>query len=64
MIEEVKVLEFKDTKGIGDLGLDQEFIRQLTGLGLKDEIDVVSHATFTSKSLIASANLALKRTTL
>lgn len=58
-IASIKMTEFKDTPGIGDLIDTDEFYSQFAGQGSNLEVDAVSGATFTSKSAVAAAQAAL-----
>lgn len=58
----VKVVEFNDTKGIGDLAINDEYLTYLTTVDYKSnlDIDTVSGATVTSKSIIEAIKLVVK----
>ncbi len=58
-VKEVKFLEFGDTVNIGDKAVDEGFYYQFIDKSISDEIDVVSGATYSSKSLASAVRLAL-----
>lgn len=55
----VKFVTFGDTPGIGDK-VDDTYLSIYEGLSLEDEVDALSSATFTSKSVVAAVSLALQ----
>lgn len=57
-IASIVMTEFNDTQGIGDT-VDEEYLDTLAGADLNSEFDVVSGATFTSRSALAAMQLAL-----
>lgn len=54
----VKMVKFGDTAGIGD-NVNDDYFATLAGATLDSEVDVVSGATYTSKSALAAVQLAL-----
>lgn len=59
VVKEVIFEKFGDTKNVGDKASDKEFLRQFEGAKVEDKFDVVSGATWTSKSVMAAIQLAL-----
>lgn len=57
----VTMTSFNDTPGIGD-NVNDAYFATLVGATLDSEVDVVSGATFTSKSALAAVQLALNPT--
>lgn len=57
----VTMSSFNDTPGIGD-NVNDAYFATLVGATLDSEVDVVSGATFTSKSALAAVQLALNPT--
>lgn len=58
-IESLEFTTFGDTPNYGDKCLEDIFLNQFSGLTLESEVNCVSSATYTSKSVIAAAQLAL-----
>lgn len=58
-ITSIKMTEFNDTPGLGDLIDTDSFYSQFKGQGADLKVDAVSGATFTSKSAVAAAIAAL-----
>lgn len=54
----VKMVNFNDTVGIGDK-VNDDYFATLVGATLESDVDVVSGATYTSKSALAAVQLAL-----
>lgn len=54
----VKMVNFNDTVGIGD-NVNDDYFATLVGATLESDVDVVSGATYTSKSALAAVQLAL-----
>lgn len=50
---------FGDTEGLGDQCLDETFLAQFIDKGLEDSVDLVSGATYTSKSVVSAVQAAL-----
>lgn len=59
-VVDVNFKQFGDTKGIGDKATDENFLAQFIDSDLNTELDVVSSATYSSKSVMAAVKLALK----
>lgn len=55
----VEITSFGDTTGIGDKVDDKGFYYQFIGADLDSDVDVVSGATYTSKSVNAAVNFVL-----
>lgn len=58
-ITSVKVLKFYDTEGIGDLATSDDVLNSLVGATIDSDVDIVSGATYTSRSLYAALQAAL-----
>ncbi|MCR5449697.1 MAG: FMN-binding protein [Solobacterium sp.] len=58
-VKSVKVTKFSDTPGIGDKATDDSWLSKFVGVSDPDEVDNVSGATFTSKSIKGMIQSAL-----
>ncbi|MCF0109116.1 MAG: RnfABCDGE type electron transport complex subunit D [Erysipelotrichaceae bacterium] len=56
---EVSVKTFGDTEGVGDSATKEDYLKTLSGKAVGEKMDVVSGATFTSKSVQACVNMAM-----
>ena len=56
----VEFTEFGDTAGFGDKCLEDIFMNQFDGATLDTEVNCVTGATYTSKSVVAAVKLALQ----
>lgn len=56
----VECTTFSDTKGIGDAAISEDELARFEGVSLSDEVDTTSGCTFTSRSVIAAIQAALK----
>ena len=54
------VITFGDTVGVGDAATTDEALAQFEGKGLEDEVNLVTGATFTTRSFASMAQAALK----
>ena len=59
IVASVEVTEFNDTPTIGDLATTDEYLSSFVGKDPSSQVDVVSSATLTSKSILAAVQLAL-----
>jgi len=59
-VTSVNIIEFGDTAGVGDAATSDAALAQFEGKGLDDEVNLVSGATFTTRSIAAMAQAALK----
>lgn len=63
-IASVELVSFGDTKGIGDKTVNEEYYALFKGLSvddLKQEVDTVTGATITSKSIIAAVQAVMQQ---
>lgn len=51
---------FSDTKGIGDAAISEDALSSYVGVSLSDEVDTMSGCTYTSRSVVAAIQAALK----
>ena len=58
-ITNIKVVEFNDTVGIGDLAIKDEYLEYLKGANFDEDVDVAVGATATSESIIEACKQAL-----
>ena len=58
-VESIDVTSFGDTAGFGDKATKPEVLSTYEGKGVDDEIDAVSQATYTSKSIASMVHAAL-----
>ena len=56
----IECTKFSDTQGIGDAAITAEALSDLQGISLSDEVDTMSGCTFTSRSVVAAIQAALK----
>ncbi len=56
----MSVITFGDTAGVGDAATTDEALAQFTDKGLDDEVNLVTGATFTTRSFASMAQAALK----
>ena len=59
-ISNISIIEFGDTAGVGDKATADNALAQFEGMGLDDEVNLVTGATFTTRSIAAMAQAALK----
>lgn len=59
-IVSIRMVSFGDTEGVGDQATSDSALAQFEGAGLEDEVKLVSGATFTTRSVAAMAQAALK----
>lgn len=59
-IAHITCLEFNDTEKVGELAISTENLNKLIGKDLKSKVDVVSGASFTSRSSFAACQKALE----
>ena len=59
-VESIECSKFSDTEGIGDAAISESALEELQGVSLSDKVDTVSGATFTSRSVNAAIQAALK----
>lgn len=59
-IKSITLVTFGDTPNIGDKAVDQTYLDQFIGKTMDDEVDLVTGATYTSNSVIASVLAALQ----
>ncbi len=58
-VTDIEFTTFGDTVGFGDECLDDIFLNQFIGSGLESDVNCVTGATYTSKSVAAAVKLAL-----
>ena len=56
----VSIISFGDTAGVGDAATSEEALAQFEGVGLDDEVNLVTGATFTTRSVASMVQAALK----
>lgn len=56
----VECTVFSDTKGIGDAAISEDALSELVGVDLSSEVDTMSGCTYTSRSVVAAIQAALK----
>lgn len=56
----VECTVFSDTKGIGDAAISEDELSSFEGVSLSDEVDTMSGCTYTSRSVVAAIQAALK----
>jgi major membrane immunogen (membrane-anchored lipoprotein) len=56
----MNVITFGETGGVGDAATSDEALAQFEGKGLDDEVNLVTGATFTTRSFASMAQAALK----
>ncbi|MBR2769823.1 MAG: FMN-binding protein, partial [Solobacterium sp.] len=49
-----------DTAGVGDMATGEKALAQFEGKGLDDEVNLVTGATFTTRSIASMVQTALK----
>ena len=59
-VSSISIIEFGDTAGVGDAATTDAALAQFAGKGLDDEVNLVTGATFTTRSIAAMAQAALK----
>ena len=59
-VSSISLIEFGDTAGVGDAATTDAALAQFAGKGLDDEVNLVTGATFTTRSIAAMAQAALK----
>ena len=59
-VTSVNMINFGDTAGVGDKATSEEALKQFEGKGLDDDVNLVSGATFTTRSVAAMVQKALK----
>ena len=59
-VASIECTTFSDTKGIGDAAISDDALSKLVGVSLKDEVDTMSGCTYTSRSVVAAIQAALK----
>lgn len=59
-VTSVSMITFGDTAGVGDMATSDEALAQFEGKGLEDEVNLVTGATFTTRSVASMAQAALK----
>ncbi len=60
-IRSFKITKFSDTDGIGDAATAEDILSRFTGVSDPDEVDTVSGATFTSKSVKSMVESVLSK---
>lgn len=58
-VESIEFKTFGDTPGFGDKANNEDYLAMFNGATLESDVDVVTSATWTSKSVIASVQAAL-----
>ena len=58
-VTSVSMITFGDTAGVGDAATSDEALAQFEGKGLEDEVNLVTGATFTTRSVASMAQAAL-----
>jgi electron transport complex protein RnfD len=58
-IKSISMINFGDTAGVGDMATSDEALAQFEGKGLEDEVNLVTGATFTTRSVASMAQAAL-----
>ena len=56
----VSIISFGDTAGVGDAATSEEALAQFEGVGLDDEVNLVTGAPFTTRSVASMVQAALK----
>ena len=56
----IELTNFGDTAGVGDQATSASALAQFEGKGLEDDVNLVSGATFTTRSVAAMAQAALQ----
>ena len=59
-VTSVSMITFGDTAGVGDMATSDGALAQFEGKGLDDEVNFVTGATFTTRSVASMAQAALK----
>ncbi|MBR4455044.1 MAG: RnfABCDGE type electron transport complex subunit D [Solobacterium sp.] len=59
-VTSVSLVEFGDTAGVGDAAVSEAALKQFEGVGLDSEVNLVSGATFTTRSIASMVQAALK----
>ena len=59
-VTSINMISFGDTAGVGDAATSEAALKQFEGKGLDDEVNLVTGATFTTRSVAAMAQAALK----
>ena len=59
-IKSITVVNFGDTKGVGDSAMNDEYFADFIGQDINGQIDAWTGASYTSKSLIAAVSAALQ----
>ena len=54
------MITFGDTAGVGDAATSDAALAQFEGKGLDDDVNLVTGATFTTRSVASMAQAALK----
>jgi hypothetical protein len=59
-VTSVHMISFGDTAGVGDMATSEKALAQFEGKGLEDEVNLVTGATFTTRSIASMVQTALK----
>lgn len=59
-IQSIRCTHFGDTKGVGEKAVSTEALQHLSGLTLSDQVDTVSGASYTSRSVFAALQVVLR----
>ncbi|MBR2762412.1 MAG: RnfABCDGE type electron transport complex subunit D [Solobacterium sp.] len=59
-VTSVNIINFGDTAGIGDMATGEKALAQFEGKGVDDEVNLVTGATFTTRSIASMVQTALK----
>ncbi len=59
-IQNIVMVSFGDTPGVGDMATSDGALAQFEGVGLEDEVNLVTGATFTTRSIASMGQAALK----
>jgi uncharacterized protein with FMN-binding domain len=56
----ISIIHFGDTAGVGDKAVSEEALKQFEGKTINDEVNLVSGASFTTRSIASMVQAALK----